>query len=310
MGPIKQIAVIGAGAVGGFYGSLMQRAGHSVEFFTPGGARVLAKSKMHVKSPWGDYSIKIKAFDSVQDMQPADLVILSVKALPEMEYTRLLAPVVGRDTIILLLQNGINVDEPLQKLYRRNPVIGGLAFTCINRLQPNQIAHIDYGKIILGYQAEAHKAAANAIKDVMRASGIDVEVEANLRRLRWKKLLWNIPFNCLSVVAGGVSTDRLVDDAEMIVMVEQIMDEVRAIAKAEGIILQKKLCKEMIENTRAMSPYKTSMLIDYEKGREMEVEAILGEPLRIAAKKKVKTPLLNTVYSLLSFYNRQKQIKP
>jgi 2-dehydropantoate 2-reductase len=121
--------------------------------------------------------------------------------------------------------------------------------------------------------------------------------------LRWEKLLWNVPFNGLSVALGGVLTDRLVGEPDSLALVVALMDEVRAIAKADGAPLSKAQAAQMVENTRLMTPYRTSMLIDSEAGREMEVQAIFGEPLVVARRHKVAVPILTALYRMLSFFN-------
>ena len=301
--PIRTVAVVGAGAVGLFYGAKLQRAGLEVTFQTASGAAALAVRPLVVKSVWGDFRLKLRACASTAEMAPADLVIVSVKAHPDIEYGTLLAPVVRTGSVILLLQNGINLDERLAALFPQATVLAGLAFTCINRTGPASVRHEDYGRINIGALDRNGYSCGRRLAGVLEGVGIEAAFGGSSRLLRWKKLLWNVPFNCLSVVAGGVTTDRLIACPATLDLARTMMEEVCSIARAEGCRITRQDIETMIGNTRRMAPYRTSMMIDFELGRPMESEAILGEPLRTAAKLGVPAPAMETVYRLLTFYN-------
>lgn len=299
---MKKIAIIGAGAVGSFYGARLQKAGHCLQYQTSHAA-LFRKKSLVIKSIWGNFSLKIKAFENTGTMDPADLAIVSTKALYDIDYKKILKPVISKKSLILVLQNGINFEEKIQKYFPKNPVIGGLAFTCINRNRPDQIDHIDYGMVRIGPLKKDYVKSAKLIADLFENSGVKVFFDFNLRRLRWEKLLWNVPFNPLSVITGGAATDKLIENPNTLNLVYKLMFEVRKIAKREGVPITKKAILSMVERTREMKPYKTSMLLDYEAGRKMEVEAILGEPIRIAKKLKIDVPFMESTYNLLSYYN-------
>ena len=301
----KSIAVVGAGAVGLFYGALLQRAGHRVVFQTRSGAAGLAERELSIRSPWGDFSLPVEAVAATEEMAPADLVIVSVKALPVIDYAGLLAPVVRAGTAILLLQNGLNTDERVAAFFPQAVVLAGLAFTCINRKGPAEVLHADYGSINIGSLDSGGDEAARRLSGLMEEAGIPCSFGGPARSLRWKKLLWNVPFNCLSVVCGGVTTDLLMNDPGSRRLAETLMREVQAAAAADGFPLSDETVRQMLEDTRRMTPYRTSMMIDYELGRPMEVEAILGEPLKTATGLGVAVPAMRTLYDLLSFYNRK-----
>jgi 2-dehydropantoate 2-reductase len=203
----------------------------------------------------------------------------------------------------MVLQNGINTEEKLKKIFPDNMVLGALAFTCINRIAPTKIQHLDYGLVKIGSLNPEFKKQARQVAEIFAAAGIKAAFDANLRRLRWEKLLWNVPFNSLSVVCLRASTAELMKDEALLPYIYNLMYEVRLIANAEGNKINKKAIFEMVERTRKMTPYKTSMLLDFEGGREMEVEAILGEPLRLAQKYKIKAPNIESIYRILSYYN-------
>lgn len=299
------VAVIGAGAVGAFYGSMLQRFGLSVEYMSA----TMAKTRyLSVRSPWTNYTLPVRCFARSENMQPADLVIVSLKTLPDLDPFPLVTPVLKENSVILLLQNGINQEERYEDHYRRSslqPVIlGGLAFTCINRINAKRIDHIDYGMVKIGALNRKQNATARKLTALFQEAGIESDYVPNLRKARYEKLLWNAAYNTLSVLLQA-DTDPIVKNPGTADLSLRIMREIKAIAATEGIRLSEKTIRDMLERTKRMRPYKTSMLLDYEAGRPMEVDTILGEPLRMARKGKVNVPHLQMAYDLLQFYNQR-----
>lgn len=298
---IHSVAVIGAGAVGAFYGSKLQRHGLSVQYHS---ATMAKTTELRVTSIWGDYRLPIEAFAEPSQMEPADLVIVSLKALPTVDTVQLVSPVVKKDSVVLLLQNGINQEENLSRQLSRmklRPVIlGGLAFACINRLSPSHIHHLDYGLVNLGALKPERAQEARSIVTLFQSAGIECQHVPDLRRARWEKLLWNTAYNTLSVLLH-TNTDPIVRFPPTTDLSLRIMTEVQAVAAAEGVRLTGAQIKGMLAKTQNMKPYKTSMLLDYEAGRPLEVEAIVGEVVRMARKYHVPVPHLTMAYDLLRF---------
>lgn len=300
---IKNIAIVGAGAVGTFYGAKLKQAGYSVQFYSSHAAEINA-GPVEIESLWGDFSVDVPAFTDTRKMERSELIFISSKAYDTIDYKGILQPLVYEKSILVLLQNGINQEDKLAYFFPDNVILGALAFTCINRINPRLIRHIDYGNLKLGPREIEHGLWARFVTDILNKAGIETSYDIQLRQLRWEKLLWNVPFNSLSVLGLKASTEQIVN-SPLEDLASRLMWEIWNIAQTEGVVLDKKLIKIMMERTRNMKSYKTSMLLDFEAGRKMEVEAILGEPLRIAEKYGLQTPTLYTVYRLLSFYNEQ-----
>jgi 2-dehydropantoate 2-reductase len=300
----ERIAVIGAGALGSFYGAKLQQAGYPVQYQTSL-AEQIPNAKLRVQSIWGDFELPVEAFRDPQGMEAADLILIATKAIPDLDYSKLLSPIIKDSSALILLQNGINQEERLQEAFPRNVILGALAFTCIHRTSPGEIEHIDYGLIKLGPHKKEYALMGKRVAEIMDEAGIKVEFATHLRRLRWEKLLWNIPFNSLSVALGGVSTREMIASEHSLDLVYKLMHETWSIAKAEGINLNESLIDQMVENTQKMTPYKTSMLLDYENRRPMEVEAILGEPLTMAMRHRVRVDTIYTIYRLLHYLNEK-----
>jgi 2-dehydropantoate 2-reductase len=305
---IQSLCVLGAGAVGCFYGLKLQNYGIYTEFQSRNMYNSSIKN-VKVKSIWGDFESKLIVHENPLTMKKSDLVIISTKVThfgsdlhTIIEYLK----IVSHDkTIFLFLQNGINFEENIQVSFPNNPILGGLAFTCINRVSLDEIHHIDYGKVKIGSNLKDFDPAAHAVIEIFQRSGIDTEYLPYLRFGRYEKLLWNIPFNSLSVLFKS-KTDLLVREGSTLELAKNLMFDVYKIARKDNVLITKKMIQDMILRTIKMKPYKTSMLLDYEAGRDLEIESILGEPLRIAQKLKVKVPNIENMYYILKHITKYK----
>jgi len=198
--------------------------------------------------------------------------------------------------VILVLLNGHGNEERLAELFGAQRVLGGMAFVCINRVGPGRISHTDHGVIRLGdFTPPGRSPRAERIAALFNASRIKCEVLDDLRWGRWQKLTWNIPFNGLGATFD-LTTDRLIGSDDGRRMVADLIREVIAAARADGVELPESLVETQINNTTTMGPYRSSMQVDRQEGRPMEVEAILGEPLRRAHAHGVATPILEGLY--------------
>ncbi len=306
---VRSIAIIGAGAVGGFYGAKLQKAGYHVEYFS----KYLKSGILKIKSTWGDFEVSIKVSDDTKKMQIPDLILISTKLLPEIPITEIIQPLLKENSLILFLQNGINQEEKFYSFIKKNRlykkmnlvILGGLAFTCINRISPSEIHHIDYGKIKIGALLKEHQREAKKIVEIFQGAGIETEYTANLRKARWEKLFWNIAFNTLSVLGNQATTDELIQSPFTEELAKLLMLDIYKIAQYEKNAPNKIIVQDMIDRTKKMKPYKTSMLIDFENKKPMEIDAIVGEPLNLAKKYKIDTPYLKFCYNLLKFLDEK-----
>lgn len=303
-------AVVGAGAVGCFYGIQLAHAGAAVQFMFRHDARDVQEHGLQLESPAGDIRLpEVFLSPDWAGLGPCDVLLVAAKATANEEIlaglrqhiSRLLVP----GGVVLLVQNGIGAEPAFAAL--GHPVIGGLAFLCAQRTGPHTVRHLDFGELTIaihnsdetpgGITAEMRAIAA----DLTRA-GIAVRLDEDLIRARWRKLMWNVPFNPLSVILDA-NTDELVADPAALRLIRRLMGEVAAIAKAEGHPLPDELPEALITSTRAMAPYATSMRLDANAGRPLEVDTMLGEPLRRAAQAGVALPAIELLYDELMFLN-------
>ena len=293
------IAVVGAGAVGGYYGARLAQHGHDVHFLLRSDYDAVRQNGWTVESRDGDFRLpasSVHVYDDPRKMPRADLVVVTLKSTANDQFERLITPLLHDQTAILTLQNGLGNEDRLADLFGAKRVLGGMAFVCINRAGPGVVRHTDHGIIRLGeFVGPGKSARSERVAGMFAGSEVPCVVLDDLRWGRWQKLTWNIPFNGLGA-ALDLTTDQLIGTAEGRRLVAELIREVIAAAKTDGVALPDELAETQIENTTTMGPYRSSMQVDRQEGRLMEVEAILGEPLRRAEAKGVKTPILAALY--------------
>lgn len=305
------IAVIGSGAVGGYYGARLAQHGHDVRFLMRADLAAVRERGLQVFSKDGDFHLPAAAaFASPAEIGQADWVICSLKATAIDEARHLLEPCVGPQTRIVALMNGLDIEERFADWFDPARVFGGMAFVCINRGAPGVIHHLDYGRVSIGHFLD-DPAETACLRDLLESGSIGVAVAPNLRYARWEKLCWNVPFNGLSVAGGGIGTQTILGDPELRATAERAMREVIAAGNAdlhargsEARLDPAEIVPRMFTLTGTMGDYRTSMVIDYVLGRALEVEAILGNPVRRARDLRLETPAMAALYALVRHADR------
>jgi 2-dehydropantoate 2-reductase len=310
---MAKIAIIGAGAVGGYYGARLAQAGHDVRFLFRRDLAAVRREGLTIESPAGGFHLPaVQAFGAPDEMGEADWVICSLKATALHEAGALVAPVVGPNTRVVALMNGLGMEERFAEWFGGRRVFGGMAFVCINRGDPGVIRHLEYGRVSIGHFGD-DPGEVDELRALLESGGIEVTCASNLRAARWEKLCWNVPFNGLSVAAGGVGTKAILADGPLRATAERVMREVVMVGNAD---LQAAGCPArldaehvvewMFRQTESMGDYRTSMVIDYLDGRPLEVEAIIGEPVRRASSLGVAAPSIATLYALVRAADRRR----
>jgi len=301
----RSYAIIGTGALGGFYGARLAKAGLDVHFLLHSDYRHVRDHGLAVDSVEGDFTLPdVHAYGHAADMPRCDVVCLCLKTTANGLLGKLLTPVVADDGVVLVLQNGLGIEEQVAGIVGPGRVMAGLCFLCSNKVGPGHICHLDYGYVTLADYAAKGRACGvtermRAVGGDFEAAGIPVRYAEDLPLARWQKLIWNVPFNGLSVVLR-TSTDRIMANEHTRRLAEELMREIAAAANASaGRIIDDGFLRGQLRDTEKMAPYRPSMLLDCEAGRPMEVEAIFGAPLRAARQAHCPTPRLETLYQLL-----------
>ncbi|NET72463.1 MAG: putative 2-dehydropantoate 2-reductase [Sphaerospermopsis sp. SIO1G2] len=303
-------AIIGTGALGGFYGAKLQNAGSEVHFLLNSDYEQVSQNGLIIQSKDGDFMLpQVNAYNNVEKMPPCDVVIVALKTTKNYLLPQLLPPVIKDNGTILVLQNGLDIETEIAQIVKNVTIIGGLCFLCSNKVGAGHIHHLDYGQITLGeyavnYQQMGITSRMQEICQDFENAGIKIELTEDLLLGRWKKLVWNIPYNGLSVILDA-TTDELMANSYTRALVEKLMLEVQLGAKSTGREIPDSFMQMMLDYTLKMKPYRTSMKIDFDEFRPLEVEAIVGNSIKKAAENNVILPLISGLYQQLKFLDER-----
>lgn len=305
-------AVLGTGALGGFYGIRLQQAGCEVHFLLHRDFQQVQQRGLVLESPQGNIHLpQVNAYPSVSTMPRCQVVIVALKSIHNAVLAEWLPQVLADDGFVLVMQNGLNLEPAIAKIVGNERVMGGLCFLCSNKVGPGQIRHLDYGAVTLGdygtkagtdYQPQGITARMQRVAADFRRAGIPVHLIEDLLLARWKKLVWNIPFNGLSVVLNA-QVDALIQHPDTQALSLALMHEVVAIAASQGREIPADFVQTMLADTLKMKPYRTSMKLDYDSGRPMEITALYANPLQVARQYQVPAPRITLLYQQLQFLN-------
>ncbi len=310
---MTKFTIIGTGAVGGFYGGLLAKAGCDVHFLMHSDVEHVKLHGLRVDSKQVDFHLpKVNAYSSVHDMPKCDCVVLALKSTQNHLLADLLPPLMHDDSMVLVLQNGLHVEQAAREVAGEGRVAGGCCFLCSNKVGPGHIRHLDYGKIVMGpYRGLDDSETGPTMERLaliqleMTRAGIDCKTTELLTLARWRKLMWNIPFNGLSVILNS-STDRIMAFPESRALAEAIIGEVRQTACSCGHGIEPEFVQTIMDETDQMVPYDSSMRLDFLAGRPMEIEAIYGNAIRAAERENVQSPIVRVLYQQLLFLGVQR----
>lgn len=304
---MSSLLVIGAGAIGAFFSSALSRQGVQVTVKCRSDYETVKHNGFYIRSPLlGDHRFVPSAVLGPHDSADAhyDFVLLSTKVLANQNRAELLRPAVRPGTAIVLIQNGIDIEAEIQDAFPQNEIVSAVAFIAVSRTGHGEIHHQASGSITLGSFPGGISSAAQQLGKWFETSGVPCRLTDDIVKARWQKALWNATFNPISIL-GGLDTATITRTAEDRAFVRAAMLEVAAVANAAGHELATELIDKLIETTHAMPAYKSSMGLDFEQGREMEIEAILGNVVRTARAHRLSTPILETLYRLAKMVEAQ-----
>lgn len=296
-----RILVYGAGAVGGFFGGLLARAGEDVHFVARGAQLdALKSSGLTIDSTLlGSVSIPdLSVAASARESGIADLILVCVKTHQLPNVFDDLSAAVGDGTVMVPLQNGVEADEQLSARFPENAVLPAVVYVGATVATAGVVRHVAAGTIGIGANRPQDEALLPAIRDVLARSGQPVHVSRDIQRERWHKLMWNAAFNSTSAVTGREPA-HLLAHADTRALIRNIMAEVLAVGRASGVDLRAEDIDEHIAWTERATGLKTSTMVDRERGRAMESDGLLGVIVRKGRDAGVATPCSATVYALL-----------
>jgi 2-dehydropantoate 2-reductase len=315
-----RILIAGAGAIGGYIGARLARAGADVVLFARGAhLRAMQQRGVRVASPDGDFEVRPAVTDSLTDVGPVDVVVLGVKAHSLTSLVSALPPLFGPETAVVSTQNGIpwwyfqghGGELEGLRLERVDPggviaasieprrIIGSLAYFSTDIAAPGVIHHTEGNRISFGEPDGTRSDRVRRIAEALIGAGFRCPITTRIRHEIWVKLLGNIAFNPISAITGG-TLEQLARHRDVSHLARDVMTEAEAVAAKLGIELPITIDQRMA-GAEKVGAHKTSMLQDYEAGRPMEIEAVVGACVELGERLGVAMPATRAVYACVKF---------
>lgn len=294
-------AVIGTGAIGGYYGAKLARSGQEVHFLLHRDYDFVRSHGLQVDSCDGSFHLdKPNVYNDTALMPQCDVVLVGLKSVNNHLLPTLLPPLLKKDTLVVLIQNGLGLEADLQEKMPDLHLAAGLAFICSAKTEPGIVNHQCYGYINIGNYSCPDRQLVEQVTAHFNAAGVDAHtVEYN--EARWKKAVWNMPFNGMTVALDTQTDLLLANTATRQLIYEQMLEVVRA-ARACGVEnIDETFADKMIYNTEHMTPYSPSMKLDYDHGRPMEIDYIYTRPISEARRAGCPMPRLEMLEAELRF---------
>jgi 2-dehydropantoate 2-reductase len=321
-----RILIAGAGAIGGYIGARLARAGGDVVLFARGPHLEAMRDRgLRVRSEDGDFEVHPDVTGDLKTAGTPDVVIIGVKAHSLPALAPGLRSVLGPDTVVVSTQNGIpwwyfqNHGGELEgyRLERVDPggviaaaiehrrVVGSLAYFATEIVEPGVIHHTEGNRITLGEPDGSRSDRCRQIADALVAAGFRSPITTRIRHEIWIKLLGNVAFNPISALTGGTLQD-LARHPEVSRVLRDVMQETEQVAARLGVELSITI-DQRIAGAEKVGAHKTSMLQDYEGGRPMEIEAVVGAVVELGERVGVAMPVTRAVYACTKFLDQHRQ---
>ncbi len=297
-----KIAVIGVGGLGGYYGGLLSRAGHEVAFIARGEhLAALRKNGLQVKSVHGDFHLApVRATDQPPEIGPVDLVLVCVKTPAIDSAAEAALPLVGPQTVVMGLQNGIDAAERIGRVVGMQRVLGGVTWIAAHIEAPGVIRQVsDFRRIVLGELDGSTSDRVQRIVEALGRMGIAVEAADDIRRALWEKFVFIAGFSGVGALTRlEVGDYRTVPETRA--LMTSLMREIETLAGASGVRLTPDAVEQALARIDAAAPtMKPSMQRDVEAGRPSELESMIGVIAQMGRSLGVPTPTAGILYAAL-----------
>jgi 2-dehydropantoate 2-reductase len=295
-------AVVGTGALGMYYGAKLAKSGVPVTFLARRDLAHLQKHGIEVRCPYGDFHLRpVRALATPEEIGSVDLVLVCIKTTGNASLKKLLPPLLGRDTVVCTLQNGLGNEELLASIAGKERVLGGVCHVCVSRPEPGVARNMACTDIKFSDLTGGDTPRARSLAKIFTDAGVGCTVAPTIGSARWYKLVWNVPFNGLGIAGGpgGRDTQQVLEDPALHQEVKDLMTEILAASTKLGYPQDPNLIEKEIARTRTMGHYKSSSQLDWEAGKPVELESIWGEALRQGTAAGVSMPHLQKLYEKL-----------
>ena len=299
-----RIAAMGAGGVGGYFGARLQQAGHDVVFFARGKHLAALREKgLTLKSTHGDAQLKVAVLEEPAQAAPVDVVIFAVKLWDTESAAERLRPIIGRQTVVIPFQNGVESVERLQKVLPKEAVMGGAAYIATRIAAPGVIEHIgQMARLQFGPVLPTQRQAAAAFLAACKEARINAEVPDDVVRAIWEKFVFLVAVSSATAVSRApLGVVRA--DPDLRRLFEGALRETWALARKRGVALADDLVEDRMKYLDTMPhEMKASMAHDLEAGGRLEAPWLCGAVARMSAELGLDAPVNGTVYAALKPY--------
>ncbi|MBI4491070.1 MAG: 2-dehydropantoate 2-reductase [Deltaproteobacteria bacterium] len=300
-----RIAVMGAGAVGGYFGARLAVSGQEVAFLARGRhLEAMRRGGLQVRSAQGDLYVQSLFTSDPEEVGPVDIILFCVKSYDTEEAGKMLAPLVGEKTVILSLQNGVDNPDKIARLWGESRTLAGVVYLGARLLTPGTIEHSAAGRITLGELGGGVSEGTKTISQILSAAQIPCAVSPEIRKVMWGKLVWNAPF-CAIACLTRATVKEIVESDSLRELAIGCMHEVREAAKCQGIDLDPSVIAETLSLSHNLGDFKPSMLQDLEAGKPLEHEAFNGLVVDLLRQARKEAPINQVFYSALKFLDRK-----
>jgi len=294
-----KIVIAGAGAVGGFYGSLLLRAGFQVSYLVTKRSYPILKEKgLTIKSTSGTWQVFPEVSPDPERLLPCDLFILAVKRYNNRDVLEAIRPFVKEGMTILPLQNGVEVEREIHGIIPGAKVIGGVAFIAARQEETGVINHMGAGSVSVGPLNREDQGLVEDIVNRFKEARIPIRLSRDIRKEQWKKLCWNSVFNPLTVILSG-PIDSVLDSPDARRLSYEIFEEIKSLAEKKGVILEPHVMDKYFEITQELRGFHTSMYEDFTRGKPTEIDYFNGYVCREGESYGLATPVNCTIASLV-----------
>ncbi|WP_163527076.1 ketopantoate reductase family protein [Halobacillus ihumii] len=301
-----RIGIAGAGAVGSYFGSMLEQAGHPVTFLARGSHLTAMQKHGLVIDGDGAEAHSTKTFtDNIEDLAGSELILFCVKSNDTARMAEQLLPILQEDALVLTMQNGVDNEETLEAIFGRDRVLSAATYVQAFLEAPGKVRQRGRVKLLIGELNSSAENACARVIETFQTAGIDAVHSGQILKRKWDKLLWNVTFNPLAA-ASGARVGQILDDPPLRKTAEAISSEAIGVAVAAGIAVEPDpTISKIFSNAEYARSHQTSMLQDRLQGKRMEVESMCGFIVRKAEEHGLEVPTLQSIYSTLSFMNQQ-----
>ena len=295
--------IIGTGAIGGYYGGKLARAGQEVHFLFHSDYEFVKRNGLQIDSCDGSFHVQANAYQTTSDMPQCDVVLVCLKSVNNTKLKELLPPLLHENTLVVLIQNGIGIEQDVQQMFPGVQLAAGLAFICSAKTEPGRVSHQCYGSINIANYSCRHEEQVQKLVDEFRQADIETGL-VEYHEARWKKAVWNMPFNGMTV-ALNTQTDLLLKHPATRQLIREQMMEVVGASRALGVNgVDEAFVEKMIQMTDEMTPYSPSMKLDFDFHRPMEIHYLYTRPIEIARQAGFCMPKLEMLEAELKFLEK------